>query len=143
MRTKVILLVEDNADDELLTLRAFKTLGHACPVVVVRDGAEALDWLYRRGSHAESDASLEPKLILLDLDLPKIDGLGVLRAIRGDVALRKTPVVMLTSSGQDRDVVESLQLGANSYVCKPVGFEAFVQAVQQLGSYWLTLNHSR
>jgi CheY-like chemotaxis protein len=143
MTSKIILLVEDNADDELLTLRALRSIAHICPIMVVRDGAEALDWLYRRGVHADRDASLDPQLILLDLGLPKIDGLGVLRAIRGDAAMHRMPIVVLTSSAQDRDVIESFQLGANSYVCKPVGFEAFVQAVTQLGLYWLTLNQSR
>lgn len=143
MTSKIILLVEDNADDELLTLRALRSIAQICPIIVVRDGAEALDWLYRRGVHADRDASLDPQLILLDLGLPKIDGLGVLRAIRGDAAMHRMPIVVLTSSAQDRDVIESFQLGANSYVCKPVGFEAFVQAVTQLGLYWLTLNQSR
>ena len=143
MTTKIILLVEDNADDELLTLRALRSITRVCPIIVVRDGAEALDWLYRRGSHADRDESLDPQLILLDLGLPKIDGLGVLRAIRGDAAMHRMPIVVLTSSAQDRDVVESFQLGANSFVCKPVGFEAFVEAVKQLGLYWLTLNQTR
>jgi len=143
MTTKIILLVEDNADDELLTLRALRSITRVCPIIVVRDGAEALDWLYRRGGHADRDESLDPQLILLDLGLPKIDGLGVLRAIRGDAAMHRMPIVVLTSSAQDRDVVESFQLGANSFVCKPVGFEAFVEAVKQLGLYWLTLNQTR
>lgn len=143
MRTKVILLVEDNPDDELLTLRALKKCNLANPIVVVRDGAEALDWLYLREAHAGRDPALEPQLILLDLNLPKIDGLGVLRAIRADPGLHRMPIVMLTSSNEDRDVIESYQLGANSYVCKPVGFDAFAQAVHQLGLYWLVLNESR
>jgi two-component system response regulator len=143
MKSKIILLVEDNADDELLTLRALRSITHICPIIVVHDGDEALDWLYRRGVHADRDASLDPQLILLDLGLPKIDGLGVLRAIRADAAMHRMPIVVLTSSGQDRDVIESFQLGANSFVCKPVGFEAFMEAVKQLGLYWLTLNQSR
>lgn len=143
MRTKIILLVEDNADDELLTLRALKKCHVANPIVVVRDGAEALDWIYRRGSHASRDADLEPQLVLLDLNLPKVDGLGVLRTIRADPAIHRMPVVMLTSSNEDRDVVDSYQLGANSYVCKPVDFDQFTAAVQQLGLYWLVLNQTR
>lgn len=142
MRTKIILVVEDDADDELLTLRALKAVGPTCPIIVVRDGAEALAWLYRRDVHADRDDSLEPQLILLDLNLPKIDGLGVLRTIRTDAAMHKMPIVVLTSSAQERDVVDSFQLGANSYVCKPVGFEAFVQTIQRVGQYWLTVNQS-
>ncbi len=143
MKSKIILLVEDNADDEVLTLRALKKCHVANPIVVVRDGAEALDWLYRRGTHAGRDPGLEPQLILLDLNLPKIDGLGVLRTIRGDASLQRMPIVVLTSSNEDVDVIESYKLGANSYVCKPVGFEPFAKAVQQLGLYWLVLNEQR
>jgi two-component system response regulator len=141
--TKVILLVEDNPDDEALTLRALTKANLANPVVVVRDGAEALDWLFVKESHATRDPSLEPQVVLLDLNLPKIDGLAVLRAIRGEPKTRHLPVVVLTSSNEDKDVIESYQLGANSYVCKPVEFDRFVSAVQQLGLYWVLLNQTR
>jgi two-component system response regulator len=143
MQTKVILLVEDNPDDEALTLRALKRANLANPVVVVRDGAEALDWLFVKESHATRDPSLEPQVVLLDLNLPKIDGLGVLRAIRAEPKTRYLPVCVLTSSNEDKDVIESYQLGANSYVCKPVEFDRFASAVQQLGLYWVLLNQTR
>ena len=140
MIDKVILLVEDNANDELLTLRALKKSHILNPVVVVRDGAEALDFLFRRGAHAERDPQMALQLVLLDLKLPKIDGLDVLKAIRDDERTRLLPVVVMTSSNEEQDILRSYSLGANSYVRKPVDFDQFVEAVRQLGLYWLVLN---
>lgn len=139
MSERVILLVEDNVNDEELTLRALKKSNILNPVVVVRDGAEALDWLFRRGAHANR-AEENPQVILLDLKLPKVDGLEVLRAIRTDSRTKLLPVVVLTSSIQEQDVITSYGLGANSYVRKPVDFNQFVEAVRQLGLYWLVIN---
>lgn len=139
MSERVILLVEDNVNDEELTLRALKKSNILNPVVVVRDGAEALDWLFRRGAYANR-AEENPQVILLDLKLPKVDGLEVLRAIRTDSRTKLLPVVVLTSSIQEQDVVTSYGLGANSYVRKPVDFNQFVEAVRQLGLYWLVIN---
>lgn len=136
----VILLVEDNPDDEALALRAFAKHNINNSVVVARDGAQALDYLFGTGEHTQRDLSVMPHVILLDLKLPKIDGLEVLRRIRGDERTRLIPVVILTSSNEDRDLVESYDLGANSYVRKPVDFGQFVEAVRQLGLYWLVLN---
>ncbi|CAN5917314.1 response regulator [soil metagenome] len=140
MSERVILLVEDNPSDEELTLRALKKSNILNRVVVVRDGAEALDWLFRTGSHAERSTDEVPQVILLDLKLPKIDGLEVLRSIRADERTKLLPVVVLTSSIQEQDVVASYGLGANSYVRKPVDFTQFVDAVRQLGLYWLVIN---
>jgi two-component system response regulator len=137
---KVILLVEDNPDDEALTLRALKKNNIMNQVVVVRDGAEALDYLFGSGAYAGRDAHDLPQIILLDLKLPKIDGLEVLRRIRADERTRLQPVVILTTSNEDRDVLSSYQLGANSYIRKPVDFEQFMEAVRHLGLYWLVLN---
>lgn len=139
---RIILLVEDNPDDEALTMRAFEKNRIANPVVVVRDGAEALDWLFGTGTHAGRDAGLVPQVVLLDLKLPKIDGLEVLRRLRADERTRLLPVVILTSSTEERDVVAGYGLGANSYIRKPVDFDRFVTAVGQLGIYWLVLNQS-
>lgn len=136
----IVLLVEDNPDDEALTLRAFKKSNLRNRVVVVRDGVEALDYLFGIGTHAERDTSDIPQLILLDLKLPKVDGLEVLARIRSDERTRSLPVVILTSSKEQEDLVASYSLGANSYIRKPVDFVQFVQAVQQLGLYWLVLN---
>ena len=140
MSERVILLVEDNPSDEELTLRALKKSNIVNRVVVVRDGAEALDWLFRQGVHAERPQNELPQVVLLDLKLPKLDGLEVLRAIRADDRTKLLPVVVLTSSIQEQDVVASYGLGANSYVRKPVDFTQFVDAVRQLGLYWLMLN---
>lgn len=137
---RVILLVEDNPDDELLTLRAFKKNNIKNPIVVVRDGMEALDWLFATGEHAGRDPRVQPQIILLDLKLPKLDGLEVLRRIRSDARTKLLPVIVLTSSREDEDVVNSYTLGANSYVRKPVDFESFVEAVRSLGLYWLVVN---
>lgn len=136
----VILLVEDNPDDEALTLRALKKNKIANEVVVARDGVEALDYLFGTGAHAGRDMSQLPQVVLLDLNLPRLDGLEVLRRIRSEPATQIVPVVVLTSSKEDRDLVESYKLGANSYVRKPVDFLEFVEAARQLGLYWLVLN---
>jgi two-component system response regulator len=142
MDDKVILLVEDNPNDEALTLRAFKKHNIRNEVVVVRDGAEALDWLFARGTHAGRDETVLPQVVLLDLKLPKVSGLEVLRAIRADPRTRRLPVVLLTSSKEDHDVTTGYDLGANSYVCKPVDFAEFADAIRQLGLYWLVLNET-
>ncbi len=139
MKNKVILLVEDNSDDELLTLRAFNKNKILNEVVVARDGAEALDFILGTGTYAERDLD-PPAVILLDLKLPKVDGLEVLWRLRADGRTRLYPVVILTSSREEQDLVSSYSLGANSYIRKPVDFEQFVQAVGQLGLYWLVLN---
>src|SRR3712207_5367654 len=131
MKDKIILLVEDNPDDELLTLRALKKNGVLNEVVVARDGVEALDYLFGTGSHAGRDIGVMPQLILLDLKLPRIDGLEVLRRLRADERTRLLPVVILTSSREQQDMVDGYGLGANSYVRKPVNFEQFVSAVEQ------------
>jgi two-component system, response regulator len=142
MRDKIILLVEDNPDDELLTLRALKKNGVLNKVVVARDGVEALDYLFGTGSYAGRDTGVMPQLILLDLKLPRIDGLEVLRRLRADERTRLLPVVILTSSREQQDMVDGYGLGANSYVRKPVNFEQFVSAVEQLKLYWLILNEA-
>jgi two-component system response regulator len=137
---KVILLVEDNADDEELTLRAFRKNNILNPVVVARDGVEALDYLFGTGSHSGRDTRVQPQVVLLDLKLPKVDGLEVLRRLRADPRTHLLPVVILTTSNEERDILASYQLGANSYVRKPVDFEQFLEAARQLGLYWLVLN---
>jgi two-component system, response regulator len=142
MTDKVILLVEDNPDDEALTLRALKKNNIRNDVVVARDGVEALDYLLGRGVHLGRDTSRLPQLVLLDLKLPKLDGLEVLRAIRVDERTKRLPVVILTSSKEDNDLLDGYESGANSYVRKPVDFTAFAEAVRQLGLYWLVLNES-
>jgi two-component system response regulator len=142
MRTRVILLVEDNPDDVELTLRALEQHKVANEVVVVRDGAEALDYLFATGAYAGRDASRFPQVVLLDLKLPKVDGLEVLRRLRADARTELLPVVVLTTSDEQRDVIGSYKLGANSYVRKPVDFQQFAEAVRQLGLYWLLLNES-
>ncbi|MBI1776725.1 MAG: response regulator [Proteobacteria bacterium] len=139
MNDRIILLVEDNPKDEALTLRALKKSNIRNEVIVVRDGAEAIDYLLGQPSEGNARRPL-PQLVLLDLKLPKIDGLDVLRRIRGDDRTRLLPVVILTSSTEDRDRLEGYRLGANSYVRKPVGFTEFAEAVRQLGLYWLVLN---
>lgn len=140
MSTGTILLVEDNPDDVELTLHAFASNNILNPVINVRDGVEALDWLFGTGCHATRDTREQPALVLLDLKLPRIDGLEVLRHIRGNESTRLLPVVILTSSNEDRDRIEGYSLGANSYVRKPVDFDEFVRAAGQLGLYWLMLN---
>lgn len=140
MESRVILLVEDNPDDEALTLRALKKNNIHNEVVVARDGAEALDYLFGTGRHAGHDPSLIPAVVLLDLKLPKIDGLEVLRRLRLDSRTQHAPVVILTSSKEEQDLVRSYDLGCNSYIRKPVDFNQFIDAVRQLGLYWLVLN---
>ncbi len=136
----VILLVEDNPDDEALTVRALRKNNIANEIVVAHDGAEAVDYLFGTGAYAGGGAGRLPQVVLLDLKLPKVDGLEVLRRIRGDARTRLIPVVVLTSSKEERDLVDSYSLGANSYVQKPVDFGEFVEAARQLGLYWLVLN---
>ena len=140
MDHKTILLVEDNINDEMLTLRAFKKNNIVNQVKVVRDGVEALDYLFASGKYAGRDPDDTPELVLLDLKLPKMNGLQVLRRLRADDKTRLLPVVILTSSDEDQDVIDSYHLGANSYVRKPVDFAQFTEAVRQLGLYWLVLN---
>jgi two-component system response regulator len=141
-RRKAILLVEDNPDDEALTLRALKTNNIYNDVVVMRDGAQAIDYLFAAGAYANRDVRDLPAVTLLDLKLPKVDGLEVLRCIRGDERTSAMPVVILTSSKEERDLVDSYRLGCNSYVRKPVDFDEFLQAARQLGLYWLLLNET-
>jgi two-component system response regulator len=136
----MILLVEDNEDDEALTLRALRKSAVASDIVVARTGEDALDFLHGTGAHAGRDTHILPQVMLLDLNLPKIDGLGVLRRIRTDDRLKLLPIVILTSSKEDEDVIRSYSLGANSYVRKPVDFAAFTDAVRALGLFWLLLN---
>ncbi len=137
--TKVILLVEDNPDDEALTLRAFAKNNIGNRIVIVRDGAEALDWLFKRGQYAGRQDP-EPQIVLLDLKLPKVDGLEVLRQMRDDPRTKLMPVVILTSSKEESDVLRGYELRANSYIRKPVDFARFVEAVREIGMYWLVLN---
>jgi len=143
MMHKEILLVEDNPDDVELTRIAFNEAKIANTLVVARDGAEALDYLFARGAHAGRDPTHLPSIVLLDLNLPKVDGREVLQAIRGNELTRSLPVVVLTTSVEPFDVEASYALGVNSYIQKPVDFEHFVWAVQQVGLYWLVLNHPR
>jgi two-component system response regulator len=135
-----ILLVEDNPDDAELALYALEKNKIANRVAVARDGVEALDYVFRKGLYANRHSEEEPRLILLDLKLPKLDGIDVLRALKRDPRSSSIPIVMLTSSREERDIVESYQLGVNSYIVKPVDFEQFTRAVQQIGMYWLILN---
>ncbi|MGZ5032373.1 MAG: response regulator [Usitatibacter sp.] len=138
---KSILLVEDNPDDVKLTLRAFERNNIANPISVAQDGIEALDFLFARGPHAQRQGKPLPTLVILDLKLPRLDGLGVLKAIRADERTKLIPVVILTSSKEEQDMISGYSLGANSYVRKPVDFAAFMEAVKILGIYWLMLNH--
>lgn len=138
--TKSLLLVEDNPDDEDLTLRALRRGGIANDVAVAHDGAEALDYLHGTGRHAGRDLSRMPAVVLLDLKLPRLSGIEVLKRIRGDARTRALPVVVLTSSSEDEDMIRSYENGANSYVRKPVNFAEFTKAVGELGMYWLLLN---
>jgi len=140
--SKDILLVEDNADDVTLTLRAFKRSHVMNTITVARDGIEALDYLFARGAYESRAGAPLPTLIILDLKLPKLDGLGVLKALRADKRTRLLPVVILTSSKEEQDLISGYSLGANSYVRKPVDFAEFVEAVKVLGIYWLMMNQS-
>lgn len=135
-----VLLVEDNPADEELTLRSLKTSNLTNRIAVARDGAEALDFLFGRGPHAGRQSNYRPKVVLLDLKLPKVDGLEVLAAIRNDERTRTLPVVVLTSSREEPDIQRCYALGVNSYIVKPVNFDAFVKAVSDAGLYWLLLN---
>ncbi|MFZ5468700.1 MAG: response regulator [Myxococcota bacterium] len=139
-RTHVILLVEDNPDDIELTLRAFEKSKVANRIVVAQDGEEALEYLFAEGRHAQRDEAQNPQVVLLDLKLPKVGGLEVLQRLRADERTKRLPVVVLTSSDEERDVISSYDLGANSFVRKPVDFNAFIEAAHQLGLYWLVLN---
>ncbi len=137
---KPILLVEDNPDDEALTLRAFRKNNITNEIVVARDGVEAIDYLFATGIHEGLAEDRMPQVVLLDLKLPRMDGLEVLRRIRADERTRLLPVVVLTSSKEEQDLVESYRIGCNSYVRKPVNFDEFMEAARQLGMYWLLLN---
>jgi two-component system response regulator len=139
---KIILLVEDNSSDEKLTIRAFQKAHITNEIVVVRDGAEALDYLFATGPYAGRDVSVLPTIVLLDLSLPRIDGLEVLRRVRADERTRLLPVVILTSSKEEADVLRGYSLGANAYVRKPVDFGEFAEAAKTLGLFWLLLNES-
>ncbi len=140
--SNIILLVEDNPDDIMMTCRALKKNNILNEVVVAEDGAEALDYLFGAGKYAGRDATICPQVILLDLNLPKMGGLEVLKQVRADERTSLLPIVVLTTSNEDRDRVESYRLGTNSYVQKPVDFDQFSQAIRQLGLYWLLLNKS-
>jgi two-component system response regulator len=142
MNEKIILLVEDNADDEELTLRALKKNNIQNEVVVARDGVEALDYLFGTGAYAGRDTSNVPSVTLLDLKLPKVDGLEVLKRLRAEERTKFLPVVILTSSKEDQDLLNGYKFGANSYIRKPVDFAQFMEAVRNLGLYWLLLNES-
>ena len=137
---KIILLIEDNSNDVALTLRALKKNNILNEVRVMSDGAEALDYLFGRGKHAGRDANALPTLVLLDLKLPKVGGIEVLQSLRADHKTKLLPVVILTSSKEEQDMINGYKFGANSYIRKPVDFTQFTQAVQQLGLYWLVLN---
>jgi two-component system response regulator len=140
MKEKIILLVEDNPNDATLTLQALQKHKLANEIVLARDGVEALDYLFARGDYASRNRTEAPALILLDIKLPKVDGLEVLREIRANPLTSMLPVVMLTSSREEQDLLESYRLHCNSYICKPVDFAQFVRAVEQLELYWLVTN---
>ena len=142
MTDKIILLVEDNPDDEALTLRAFKKNKFMNEVVVVRDGAEALDWVFGTGPYKDRDTNILPTIILLDLKLPKIDGLEVLARLRANEKTKLVPIIILTSSKEEQDIIKGYTYGANSYIRKPVDFDQFLRAIEQLGVYWLRMNES-
>jgi len=142
MNTKVILLAEDNPDDVKLTLRALKKNNILNEVVVAQDGVEALEYLFGTGKYKGRDTNVKPQVVLLDLKMPKMDGMEVLQRMRADERTKLLPAVILTTSSEDKDRVESYKLGANSYIRKPVDFDQFAVAVQQLGLYWLVLNEA-
>ena len=137
-----ILLVEDSPADAEMTLRALRRNNLANRVQWLKDGAEALEFIFRRGAYAGREATPVPKLVLLDIKMPKVDGIEVLRALKADAATRAVPVVIMTSSNEERDVVESYRLGANSYIVKPVQFEAFMETVAKIGLYWMLTNRA-
>jgi two-component system response regulator len=141
-RTHVILLVEDNSDDVEITLRAFRKSNVLSEIVVVRDGVEALDYMFAAGPRGEGTTKAQPDVILLDLKLPKVGGLEVLRRLRGEERTRRVPVIVLTSSNEEKDIQSSYDLGANSFVRKPVDFTQFVEVARQIGEYWLVINES-
>lgn len=140
MDNKLILLVEDNPDDELLAKRALRKNNISSEVVVVRDGQEAVEYLFAQGQYATRDISILPHVIFLDIKLPKLDGIDVLKQIRQNRLTQMIPVVMLTSSNEESDILNCYANGANSYICKPVDFDHFVEAIKQMGTYWLSLN---
>ena len=142
MKNKIVFLVEDNPDDVDLTLRSFKKSGFENELVIARDGVEALDYIFASGAHQGRDIENMPVLILLDLKLPKVNGIEVLRRLKSDPRTHSIPVVVLTSSNEDRDKMEAYKLRANSYIRKPVDFTAFNDVLRQLGVYWLTLNEA-
>jgi CheY-like chemotaxis protein len=142
MLNKIVMLVEDNADDEALTLRALRKNNIQNEVVVAHDGVEALDYLFGTGLYAGRDTRIRPVVVLMDLKLPKVDGLEVLRRLRADARTQFIPVVVLTSSREEQDLIHSYSFGCNSYIRKPVDFVQFVEAVRQLGLYWLVLNEA-
>ena len=142
MGSKIILLVEDNPDDRILTVRALKQHNICNEIKEVKDGQEVLDYLFGEGEYAGRDITIQPQIILLDLKLPRVDGLEVLQRIRADSRTRRLPVVILTSSNEQKDRISSYDLGANSYVRKPVDFNEFIEAARQLGMYWLMLNEA-
>ena len=142
MEKKTILLVEDDPEDGILTLRALRKNNIGSRIFVARDGAEALDFLFCTNTYADRDPHEMPQLILLDIKLPKIDGLEVLRRLRANECTRQLPIVMFTSSKEDQDLIKSYKSGANSYIHKPIDFTEFVDAIRQLGTYWLELNES-
>ena len=137
---RLILMVEDNPDDELLTLDALRKAETSCEIAITRDGAEALDYLFADGAHAGRDLNVQPCVVLLDLKLPKISGFDVLARIRADRRTRWMPVVLLTSSSEEEDIVRGYASGANSFVRKPVDFDSFLKSMRHLGEYWLTVN---
>lgn len=137
-----VLLIEDNPDDEALTLRALKKHNISNNIVVTRDGSDALDYLFGKGQYNKRNTSHQPKVILLDLNLPRINGLEVLKRIRADERTRRVPVVILTTSTEEQDITSSYELGANSYIRKMVDFDSFSDAIHQLGCYWLALNQT-
>lgn len=141
-QTKFILLVEDNSDDEVLTLRALRKGNILNEIVCVRDGAEALDFLYGKGAYAGRDISNLPQVVLLDLKLPKVDGLDVLKKIRSEELTKRMPVAVLTSSREEQDILKAYDRGANSYIVKPVDLTQFNDAVKNLGLYWMVLNEN-
>jgi CheY-like chemotaxis protein len=142
VKDKIILLVEDNPDDEALTIRALKKNNILNEVVVMRDGVEALDYMFRRGKYANRSPDTNPQVVLLDLKLPKVDGLEVLKQLRENENTRLQPIVVLTTSNEDQDIINSYELGVNSYIRKPVDFNEFMDAVRELGLYWLVLNET-
>ena len=142
MKNKRILLVEDNPDDQELTMRALKKNNIGNEIVLAKDGQEAIDYLFGKGTYSSRDMSEMPQIVLLDIKLPKVDGIEVLKQIRADKRTKMLPVVILTSSKEEKDMVDSYNFGANSYIRKPVDFNQFTESVRQLGLYWLVLNET-